>query len=651
MVSLFENIKQIERSIKTDIDRIRKQNGTQQKAWQNVFEEFDRQLGAIFAYAHHTLIGSFDEKVKHMDSFTICLFGKTKAGKSTTMEALTCGTGTTIGKGRQNTTLVAEEYHWNGLTVVDTPGIDSMQERKELETTALEFADGSDLILFLMPHQIEEADFIQFARFYKQNKPIVILLNLKAATGKPGTAAFDDFVQHADHEVFDQDAIQGYRSRINGFILRSLGIPEGLVPIIPVHSLSAFLARSSAPSLSEPLCKRLYDISRFTALEQRLIEEVKSYGELYRIRNPYDTLILFSRETGDHFRAFSNLMQKQKMAFESNVTHFSEVAADVRRQYRQIIQKSFVRYFAGKRSAARGVVDELFDAGADKTKHDRILQDFMPEQQVQQKVDEAQAEIRSCIEKEITDYFQSFQRQLEAIAIEAQKAQVGHMAGADMAAASKIGQTADLMRGLGVASGVVSGIVFTVAATSLLGPVGTIFWIGTPNVWNPVGWALMALGIGLSIFGWAKAKERRKKLQRAKKDAADKLVQAIDETERSITDGLEKSVEDAIKSIQTDHIDVMALYAQYAGKHLNEVAALTEFLDRLRSQTQQTKYQSMIRRFEGNDKLIVTEVVEGQDGVSITLSHDIKKAQELEKALSRIEERPIVFTRRPACFN
>ena len=93
---------------------------------------------------------------------------------------------------RQNTTLEAEEYQWNGLIVIDTPGIDSMQERQELETTALEYADGSDLILFLMPHQIEQADFVRFSRFYKQNKPISIPLNIKADICKRSSSQVDE---------------------------------------------------------------------------------------------------------------------------------------------------------------------------------------------------------------------------------------------------------------------------------------------------------------------------------------------------------------------------------------------------------------------------------------------------------------------------
>ena len=354
---------------------------------------------------------------------------------------------------------------------------------------------------------------------------------------------------------------------------------------------------------------------------------------------------------GSRFRSFSRLMQQQKAAFESNVSRFSDVAASLRRHHHETIQRSFDRYFAGKRSAARSVVDDLFEAGKNEAEQKRILQAFMPEQQVQQKVDEAQEEIRNHIEKEIADFFRSFQQQLQAIAVEAQKAQVGHMAGVDMANADDIGQTADLLRGLGVAGGVLSGLIFTIAATSLLGPIGTVFWIGTANFWNPVGWVLMGVGIVLSIFGWTKAREMQEKLQQAKKEATGKMSRTIDEIEDRIKKDFEKSVEDTITKIQTDHIDVMAQYAQYAEKHLNDVDALTEFLERLNSQMQKAKFQAMIRRVESNDTVIGDDVIEGREGVTVTVSERIKHVENLQKALSRVEERPVAISGGLPCRN
>ncbi len=91
---LFEKMLEVEESISSDIQRINEENAANDlSSWNEIFEIFNLHLSVIFQYASNTLIGSFRKKLKRIDSFTICLFGRTKAGKSTTMEALTKGDG------------------------------------------------------------------------------------------------------------------------------------------------------------------------------------------------------------------------------------------------------------------------------------------------------------------------------------------------------------------------------------------------------------------------------------------------------------------------------------------------------------------------------------------------------------------------------
>ena len=52
---------------------------------------------------------------ENLSQFSITLFGRTMAGKSTLMEILTEGDGSSIGKGSQRTTRDVRKYTWNGL--------------------------------------------------------------------------------------------------------------------------------------------------------------------------------------------------------------------------------------------------------------------------------------------------------------------------------------------------------------------------------------------------------------------------------------------------------------------------------------------------------------------------------------------------------
>ena len=72
---------------------------------------------------------------KSLSLFSITLFGRTMAGKSTLMEFLTHGKGDSIGKGAQRTTRDVRTYVWNKLSITDVPGIGAF-EGEEDETIA-----------------------------------------------------------------------------------------------------------------------------------------------------------------------------------------------------------------------------------------------------------------------------------------------------------------------------------------------------------------------------------------------------------------------------------------------------------------------------------------------------------------------------------
>ena len=89
-----------------------------------------------------------DVKRQQLDSFSITLFGRTMAGKSTLMEILTHGSGASIGKGGQRTTRDVRSYSWKGMAVTDVPGIDAFEgaDDDEIAEKAVNYAD---LVLFL----------------------------------------------------------------------------------------------------------------------------------------------------------------------------------------------------------------------------------------------------------------------------------------------------------------------------------------------------------------------------------------------------------------------------------------------------------------------------------------------------------------------
>lgn len=77
-------------------------------------------------------------------SFSITLFGRTMAGKSTLMEILIHGNGDSIGKGAQRTTRDVRTYIYKNLQITDVPGIAAF-EGEDDENIAFDAAKKATL--------------------------------------------------------------------------------------------------------------------------------------------------------------------------------------------------------------------------------------------------------------------------------------------------------------------------------------------------------------------------------------------------------------------------------------------------------------------------------------------------------------------------
>lgn len=120
----------------------------------------------------------------NLTEFSITLFGRTMAGKSTLMEILTNGNGDSIGKGSQRTTRDIRKYSWNGLSITDVPGIGAFDGEDD-EQIAFDAAKSADLILFLItddaPQEVEAECFSQLVNL---GKPMICIMNVKASVNK-----------------------------------------------------------------------------------------------------------------------------------------------------------------------------------------------------------------------------------------------------------------------------------------------------------------------------------------------------------------------------------------------------------------------------------------------------------------------------------
>lgn len=167
---------------------------------------------------------SLKQKRKHLNSFTISLFGRTKAGKSTIREALTRGTGETIGKGAQRTTRDIHQYDWDGLRFLDVPGFEAFKGDEDTEK-AREILDQSDMILFLTSDDsVQPGEFDEMSRLQELNKHFIVIMNVKhnllnPETGQPDKREISRFLKKPE-KVFDYERLSEHRNHIRSYVKR-----------------------------------------------------------------------------------------------------------------------------------------------------------------------------------------------------------------------------------------------------------------------------------------------------------------------------------------------------------------------------------------------------------------------------------------------
>ncbi|MBP7331617.1 MAG: 50S ribosome-binding GTPase [Firmicutes bacterium] len=218
-----------------------------------------------------------------MSSFSVTLFGRTMAGKSTLMEILTHGNGASIGKGSQRTTRDVRPYCWNGLRITDVPGIAAF-EGEEDETTAFEAAKTADLILFLVTDDAPQAAEAEcLAKVRNLGKPVLGIINVKVDidTTKSYKLMLRDIAKR-----FDFKRLDGIKAQFFAFAIQ-YGQDWHDIRFAYVHLKSAYL--SQQPECNE-YAQALAELSKFEYVEQFITQEVITRGKFYRVKTFVDSV-------------------------------------------------------------------------------------------------------------------------------------------------------------------------------------------------------------------------------------------------------------------------------------------------------------------------------------------------------------------------
>lgn len=449
----------------------------------------------------HSIRRSLVNKQKNLSQFTVTLFGRTKAGKSTIREALTHGSGETIGRGAQRTTLDIRRYIWNDLQVIDTPGIAAYEGDNDV-TIAESVIDESDVILFLITNDsLQAAEFKKFANLKSQNKPVIILLNVKQDISNPVRRKI--FLRDFD-KIVSKEGQSGNIQRIHSLAKDHFG--HASIEVIPIHAMSAFEATREK---DESIMRQLYAASRISWLKDGLEQLVTNQGIQKRTLTFREDFIFYlnSLETvyWEYYKKLRSRVNYLRRKRTDMVTWFDDfipksnahIENSVKYMYTPLFQAidDFVDEYAGKDNASavwKGKVTWLHIENKAKTLAEELL-------------------------TETKEYLEEFTRQIQ---FESETINFDvDTPGVEGLRQSQIGRVARWgSAGLGAAEGAL-----------LLG--------GALNWWNPGGWIMVGVGVVsllAGLFSWIWGDDS-KRFETQKRRAKDNLFETTEKMQRKTT--------------------------------------------------------------------------------------------------------------------
>ena len=213
--------------------------------------------------------------------FSIVVYGRTMAGKSTLMEILTRGNGDSIGKGGQRTTLDVRDYYWQGLKITDVPGISAFGGKQD-EELAMAAAKAADLILFLLTDDAPQADEAEkLAQLKKLGKPILGLINVKMSFNIARRAIA---LKQLQKKLADTDTINKILNQFRDYDKRYDQDWSGIT-FVATHLLAAYQSHPCRADDAE-----IFEASRFAEVEDFILNKVRRDGRFLRIKTFADSI-------------------------------------------------------------------------------------------------------------------------------------------------------------------------------------------------------------------------------------------------------------------------------------------------------------------------------------------------------------------------
>ncbi|PZO35938.1 MAG: hypothetical protein DCF19_22750 [Pseudanabaena frigida] len=475
----YTRVSQILEKLKKNLDEIAPKFLADKDAAKYSFGETVRQITTEINDQSTTKLDDLkrylDKQKEHLKDFTVVLFGKTKAGKSTIREALTRGDGGTIEKGAQRTTQDIKEYEWQGLRLIDTPGIEAYKGEED-QQKAVEIALEADMVIFLVSDdatQPKEFEAMQWLN--KINKYFFILLNVKEALenkNKPDdNRRLERFIKNPN-KVFDVKRLQGHEQRIRGHFSKVFEVDK--VDIVCVHALAAFL--STRPNYKD-YSNELWSLSRVETAYNLISKEIVKTGYQKRVLTICNGVVNFINDIIRSLYTHQKSLEAQVRFMNDKIPSLEKKLQKISKKGNQRIERKCKERF----DKIRGWIP-------------RFVDDYLGKDSAQLEYQKRINKETEDIQKEMKGLFQELVNEVKEALEEFEKEYMYDM-GTIKIDPPEINNfqkdyTDDTLKYVSMGLGATSAIAMGIAA------------FAGANFWNPIGWIAGIASVVVGIFGW-----------------------------------------------------------------------------------------------------------------------------------------------------
>lgn len=313
----------------------------------------------------------------------VVLMGRTMAGKSTLLAALTGGASERIGVGAQRTSrdvFAALALDLEDVEIVDTPGVGARDGAEDVATAMAE-VPGADLVLWVASNdsfQEETAQALRAVAF--RGKPVVVALNCRAAL--VDELDREDFLDNPA-SVFEQH--QGHFETVRAHLSAA-----GVRPVAEVmlHAEAARLARADVSYGAD-----LYIASRF----KYLLEVLERESQVHRVARRV------LRATDD-VRAQAHVLGEVLTKSEQQIRGHAHLERGLREDQRLRIGRLVD-------ASAQRMADEAIGIIGQRRGWHQTITDFGP--QVSEKWEEEQGALMAAIDQALSSHLNRLSRAID----------------------------------------------------------------------------------------------------------------------------------------------------------------------------------------------------------------------------------------------